>query len=325
MNFKRFFLGRIFNRFTALLNINTDLYQISQRLLEINKQVKENKEDLDSIKSLLGKSLINNNINKDYFSDIQKAEFKIFSQWGDDGIIQYIINKLEFRTKTFIEFGVENYTESNSRFLLINDNWSGLVIDGSEQNIKYIQNDPIFWKYNLQAVQSFVTKNNINQIITSAGFTGEIGILSIDIDGNDYWIWETISVIKPVMVIIEFNAVFGIDRPITIPYSKNFIRQEAHYSYLYFGASLSALVRLAILKGYTFIGTNSASVNAYFIKNEDLGQFVKRNVDEAFSISKFRESRANNAALNYLSYQDSQDCIRGLPVYNIESEELELF
>src|SRR4051812_29874275 len=71
----------------------------------------------------------------------EDVEFKVFSQWGDDGIIQYLINKIDIPYKTFVEFGVENYTEANTRFLLMNNNWSGLVMDGSEANMNYVKND----------------------------------------------------------------------------------------------------------------------------------------------------------------------------------------
>lgn len=97
--------------------------------------------------------------------DIGDNEFKVFSQWGEDGIIQFLIDNIDIKEKTFIEFGVENYTESNTRFLLQNNNWRGLVIDGSEENISYIKNDSIYWKHNIKAECAFITKDNINQLI----------------------------------------------------------------------------------------------------------------------------------------------------------------
>jgi hypothetical protein len=114
------------------------------------------------------------------------VEFKVFSQWGDDGIIQYLIRNLDIPNKTFVEFGVENYTESNTRFLLINNNWSGLVMDGSSENISYIKNDEIYWQYDLQAKHAFIDVDNVNDLISCAGFSEELGLLHIDIDGNDY-------------------------------------------------------------------------------------------------------------------------------------------
>ncbi|MFM6025585.1 MAG: hypothetical protein ACKPER_22095, partial [Dolichospermum sp.] len=119
-------------------------------------------------------------------------EFRAFSQWGEAGIIQFLIRNVHISRKIFVEFGVQNYTESNTRFLLINNNWSGLVIDGGLEEITYIKNDPIYWQYNLKAINSFITKDNINQILSDNGIQGEIGLLSVDIDGNDYWVWQAI-------------------------------------------------------------------------------------------------------------------------------------
>jgi hypothetical protein len=117
---------------------------------------------------------------------LKDAEFRVSSQFGDDGIIQYLLHHLRMDTDTFIDFGVENYRESNTRFLLENNNWRGLVIDGSQANIDFIRSEDIYWRHDLTAVCSFITAENINQIFEEHGFTGEIGILSIDIDGNDW-------------------------------------------------------------------------------------------------------------------------------------------
>src|SRR6266571_7871498 len=104
-----------------------------------------------------------------YCTNIDEAEFRVFSQWGEDGIIQYLVNHIQLERKLFIEFGVENYTESNTRFLLINNNWSGLVIDGCDENINYIKNDAIYWSNNLKAEHSFITNDNINDLIVRNG------------------------------------------------------------------------------------------------------------------------------------------------------------
>src|SRR6266850_4105034 len=165
---------------------------------------------IDDLKVLSAKTLISQ-IKSHGIDTMHKAEFRVFSESGDDGIIQYLINQIDIdiEHQKFIEFGVENYTESNTRFLLINNNWTGLVMDGSRDNVDFIKNDKIYWKYDLTAVHCFVDRENINQIISDNGFSGELGILSIDIDGNDYWIWECLSVVNPVIVIVEYNSVFG--------------------------------------------------------------------------------------------------------------------
>lgn len=255
--------------------------------------------------------------------NIVETEFKVFSQWGDDGIIQYLINYLEIENKSFIEFGVENYLESNTRFLLINDNWSGLVMDSSETNIASIIKSEIYWKYDLIAKPAFITKDNINQLISEESFEKNIGLLHIDIDGNDYWIWKALKVVEPVIMILEYNSIFGYERAITIPYQEDFVASSAHYSYLYFGASILSLCDLAEEKGYAFVGSNSAGNNAYFVKKEYLKELKPLTAKEGYVQSKFRQSRDINGNLNYLRKDDILEYIKGLPVYNTRTSSLE--
>tara|TARA_R110000868_G_scaffold12619_3_gene59970 strand:+ start:3807 stop:4748 length:942 start_codon:yes stop_codon:yes gene_type:complete len=254
---------------------------------------------------------------------IHDAEFKVFSQWGDDGIIQYLIKALDIKNKIFVEFGVENYLESNTRFLLFNNNWSGLVMDGNDKNIDQIKNSDYYWKYDLKAKSAFITAENINDLIQSEGLEGNIGLLHIDIDGNDFWIWEALDVVKPTIMIVEYNSVFGKEKAITVPYKSDFTRAEAHYSNLYAGASLPALYDLAKKKGYVFVGCNSAGNNAYFVEKEALKNIKPLSIKEGYVASKFRESRDQDGKLNYLSGEDRLKSLKGLSIYNIVSNKIE--
>ncbi len=254
---------------------------------------------------------------EDIIKDIRNAEFRVFSQWGDDGIIQFLIDYLDVPSETFVEFGVENYQEANTRYLMMNNQWKGLVMDGNEQNIREIKEDETYWKYDLTGCQAFITKENINELLTENGFTGEIGLLSIDIDGNDYWIWDAISVIEPVIVVVEYNALFGSERTISIPYQADFFRTRAHYSNLYFGASIAALCWLADKKGYSFIGCTSSGNNAYFVRNGFLKDLQVKSPEEGYVLSFSRESRDQQGRLTYLSGDDRLNLLRGLEVVNV--------
>ncbi len=257
------------------------------------------------------------NKNKSDIQSLEEVEFQVFSQRGEDGIIQFILSKIEIPNKIFIEFGVENYTESNTRFLLIN-NWSGLVIDGSKLNIRFIKSDFIYWKYDITAVHSFITNENINKILGSYTKVKDIGLLSIDLDGNDYWIWEAITVINPRIVICEYNSVFGDDKKVSIPYVENFIRRKAHYSDLYFGASLSALVFLADMKGYDFIGTGSAGVNAFFVRKELSSPFKNLDAISGYRKSPNRDSRDNKGNLTFATHDERLNLIKDKSIYDFE-------
>ena len=273
----------------------------------------------------LGKILCNQQVNMKSKS-INDYEFKIFSQCGDDGIIQYLIRNLEIDNDYFIEFGVGDFTESNCRFLMMNNNWSGLVMDSSFNAIKRLKKQKWYWMYDLEAKAEYITKDNINYLISSTG-EKNIGILHIDIDGNDFHILKKLNleIINPSIIIAEYNSLFGFKRAITVPYRSDFNRSKAHYSNLYFGASLRALDYISKKRGYTLVGTNSTGNNAYFIREDLLNSKVKKvTIKEGYHYSKFREGRDKNNKFSFISSEDRLELIKGLEVENVISGEIEL-
>lgn len=285
-------------------------------------KLKKNTPDNDDIKLLIGKdlSVLQRNIVSDQIIDY---EFKVFSQFGDDGIIQHLVNRIKPINETFIEFGVGDYSECNTKFLLVKNNWSGFVMEGDETAFEKIEKWGDLWKYDLRVKNSFITKDNINSLLKESGFK-DVGLIHIDMDGVDYWIWDEIncSELNPSIVILEYNSVFGGKRAITVPYKDDFNRTKAHYSNLYWGASLKSLVNLSKKKGYKFIGCNSAGNNAYFLKQE-IEVFKELTVEEGFVESKYRESRDKNGKLTYLRGAERVNAIQGLAVINVETNEIE--
>ena len=246
---------------------------------------------------------------------IQEAEFKCFSQWGDDGIIQFLIQKLQIEERIFVEFGVEDYQESNTRFLLFNNYWSGLVMDGSPRNVEKIKNSTYFNKFNLQAVAAWITRDNINALIQSAGIAGPIGILSVDLDGNDYWVWQAITVVDPVIVICEYNNLFGPDRAVTIPYAETFTWSGGQYS----GASLQALCLLAEQKGYAFLGSDLAGVNAFFVRKDRVGELHVADPVADFRRACFRGGRSPRDRTRFLERKEGLEAIAERELLDLES------
>jgi hypothetical protein len=281
------------------------------------------KANYDVQKSLLlnAKLLINQNNQKQFVKSLDEVEFQVFSQRGEDGIIQYIINKIEIPNKIFVEFGVETYTESNTRFLLFNNNWSGLAIDGCKNNVDFIKKDIVYWKYDLVAINSFITKDNINNLISEYTKKQDIGLLSVDIDGNDYWIWESIDCINPRVVVCEYNSAFGNARKVTVPYKSDFIRSKEHHSELYFGASLAAFCDLAEKKGYDFIGTSSAGVNAYFVRKDLSQPFLKYTSVTGFNESANRDSKNEKGELLFLRHNERLNAIKDLTVFDLDKKQ----
>lgn len=287
-----------------------------KKLLSFPNQVQADNEDL---KLLMGRSLSGIVVKKHDYKSLSDLEFRVFSQFGDDGIIQYLDHNLDLRHKTFIEFGVGDYSESNTRFLLQNNNWSGLVMDGSKNYMEKLKNAPFFWKHDLNSKAAFVTKENIRELLAEVVLDwGGVDLLHIDIDGNDYWVWKEIE-FAPSVVIMEYNSNFGIDRAITVPYRPDFDRTKAHFSYLYWGSSLKALHRLATNKGYEFIGCNSAGNNAYFVRKDKMNDRVRSvSLEEGYVQSKYREARNENVELSYATSKQRTSTLRGLAVFDVD-------
>jgi len=251
-----------------------------------------------------------------------QAEFRVFSQWGEDGIIQHLIQHVPIERPIFVEFGVENYVESNTRFLLTNNQWSGLVLDGSQENIDYIKRDVIYWGTNLKAECAFITKDNINDLLLRNGISGDIGLLSVDIDGNDYWVWQAIDVISPRIIICEYSSQFGPTAQVTTPYDPSFVRDQAHYSKVYYGASISALNALAASKGYSLVAGNRAGNNAFFVRNDLLGDMRVLTPAEAYRRAQFREFHNQQGQLTFDDFETRLEKIGDLPLFDAKTNNL---
>jgi hypothetical protein len=216
-------------------------------------------------------------------SRLNDAEFRVFSQFGEDGIIQYLTSSVPITDRTFVEFGVDDYQESNTRFLLLVDKWRGLVIEGNAAQVEEIRRNHPSWRTRLTALSSFVTRENINDLISQNGVGADIGLFSIDIDGNDYWVWEALTATRARILVCEFNPLFGCELAVTIPYDPAFVFGAAHPSRMYFGASLAALATLAEKKGYSLVGCTSEGVNAFFVRNDVLGALAPVTPRECFA------------------------------------------
>lgn len=218
---------------------------------------------------------------------MRNAEFKVYSKHGGDGLLLYIFSKVGATNRTFVEIGVEDGKECNTANLSLNFGWKGLLIDA---NREWIESAELFYQEklgkmagNIKAVTSFVTAENINRTLLDNGRRGEIDLLSIDIDGNDYWVWKSINVIRPRVVVLEYNSSFGL-KPMTVKYNPHFHYQKTYKENpLYFGASLTALTKLSKEKGYILVGCDGHGHDAFFIR-EDVakGKFVELPAEEAF-------------------------------------------
>lgn len=270
-------------------------------------------KQLNEIKILNGLNILDQK--KIDGSNINKHELKIFSQFGEDGIIDFLIKKIETKSKNFIEFGVEDYNESNTKFLLEARNWAGEIYETNKEHINNIKNQDLYWRYNLSVKNVFVTKKNINLLVKNfleKNNINQLGLLSIDIDGVDYWIWKELTVTNPEIVIIEYNARLGYEKSIVVPYEENFQRLKKHHSSIYFGASLNALYKLGIEKGYSLVGTNLNGSNAFFIKKDLIKKsgLLELKPIECFNINSFNELRSKSGSLLERNVKIEDDIIK---------------
>ena len=263
-------------------------------------------------------SLKNKNLKK--INDLSKVEFQVYSQWGEDGIIDWLVSKTPQIPKNFLEIGTQDYKESNTRFLLINRNWDGFIIEGDREQVKKIKSQRIYWKHNLKVKNKFITKENINEVVKNFNVPKKLGLLSLDIDGVDYWVLKELSVLNPSIIICEYNSLFGEKKSITVPYKKNFVRSKEHYSNLYYGTSIKAFIDIMKVKNYFLIGTNSAGNNAFFIKKDLWNNISKIVLKKKIFSSKFRESRDQKGNLSFLDKKNSLDLIKNKHVIDLKNK-----
>jgi hypothetical protein len=198
-------------------------------------------------------------------------------------------------------------------------------MDGSAEHMNNLKKQHWYWKYNLKHIVAFIDQDNINTLLSDIGFN-EVGLFHIDLDGNDYFILKALdfSKLNPAILILEYNSVFGHERAISVPYDKNFIRTNAHYSNLFFGASLPALHHVATEKGYALIGCALNGHNAYYVRRDLLNEKIQeKSIADSYVESNFREGRDEKYNLSYLSGGERLKAIKGLTVYNVITQELE--
>lgn len=234
---------------------------------------------------------------------IERYGFKVYSQNDEDGIIEEIFNRIGTTNKKFIEFGVQDGLESNGHYLLLKG-WTGFWIECDSESVKKINKNfyNVIKNKKLFVAEEYITKENINDIFLNNNQCGEIDLLSIDIDGNDYHVWNNITSVNPRVVVIEYNAKFPPSCEWIMPYCEHHMWDGGDKH----GASLAALERLAHEKGYMLVGTNISGVNAFFVREDCVkDSFAKKTVRELYNPPRFYK--------RYYTGHPSLYCIQDLP------------
>ena len=308
--------------------INKIINKFLQLLVFILKKINIERLIFDKIIFSVGVSQVFNHRNKyDQITDIKQAELKVFSQNGEDGIIDYLLTQLELipSSTNFFEIGVGDYRESNTRFIYNRFHPKGVIVDCIDEMEMKVKPHVNMWKGDLRICNRQINSKNINEIVNQyADF--EIDVFSLDIDSIDYWIIDKLKSNISKIFISEFNPVFGSKLNITVPNIDGFDRTEYHYSNLCYGMSLRALIEIMKKKNYYFLGTNLQKMNAFFISNDfPKHKFFKNikisNLDE-YCNSNIRDSRDKNYSLNFLSGQKKLKEIEDCQVINLNDNKL---
>ena len=271
-------------------------------------------------------SLIRPNYSK--IKDINDLDYKVFSQAGEDGIIDYLLYSLNIKKPKFIEIGVGDYRESNTRFVYERSSCKGLIVDVIENLEQKVKGNINFWKGDLKVVEKEIDSENIIETLNENNFSKDIDLFSLDIDGIDYWVLEKLPNEFSKIIVVEYNAIFGDKLMVSVPNIKGFQRHKYHYSYLCFGASLKALINLLNKKGYIFLGTNLLRTNAFFVlkKFKDKINLDLSNTNQLnkYVDSHIRESRNKKGRLNYLSGKNRLKEIENCEVVDLSDPEEKL-
>lgn len=203
------------------------------------------------------------------------VEFSCYSQNGEDGILLFLFAVIGTTNKRVVEICAGDGIECNAANLIINHGWDGLLFDGKETAVKrgqtFYQQRTNAWRLRRlppKLIHAWIEPATINALVAQHGMSGPIDLLSLDMDGVDYWVWQALDVVQPRVVVLEYNNRWPADRSVTVPNSKGFVAIEANTEGEgYFGASLAALTKLARQKGYRLIGANSPNTNAFFLQN----------------------------------------------------------
>lgn len=225
------------------------------------------------------------NLTKNYYNLIKKLNktellprleetgFKVYSQFEEDGLLLYIFTMVGVTNKKVIEICAADGKECMASNLIINHGWNGLLFDGDEQNIQtgkdFFKANPSTFLIPPKFVQAWITKENINELIFKNQFNGEIDLLSLDIDGNDYWILKAIIVCSPRVIICETHDIIPSELSLTMPYNPKFQYHDLPEDVKdYRSVSLLAMTKLCKEKGYRLIGSHKYGFNVIFMRND---------------------------------------------------------
>lgn len=219
------------------------------------------------------------------FLPLQDVEFRNYSQNGEDGILLYLFTIAGHGTRRAVEVCAGNAIEANATNLVLHHDWDALMLDGDESLIKegelFFGAHPETHRIGPTLAAEWITRDNIGQILARHGYEDDIDLLSLDMDGMDYWILETLT-IRPRIIVLEYNNRIPADRAVTVPYDERFAT-DAWAGDGYFGAGLAAFDRLLRSREYELVGSNRHNTNAFFVRSDVATELPRVSVDSCLT------------------------------------------
>ncbi|WP_454065135.1 hypothetical protein [Candidatus Nitrospira salsa] len=238
---------------------------------------------------------------RDHLPNLKDVGFRKYSQFEEDGILLYIFSLIPPINRKCVEICAAYGRQCNTANLIINHGWWGYLFDGDENHVnagkEFFSKNKDTFLYPPRYTTAWITAENVNEVIERSGAKGAIDLLSLDVDGVDYWIWKAIAVVEPQVVVCETANPIPPDKAWTVPYDPTFVCESENYR----GASLAAMCKLGKEKGYRLIGAHRFGFNAFFMKNGVGEEFfpevtVESCVDDPYS-QLARTERWPNAKL----------------------------
>jgi hypothetical protein len=240
-----------------IARIEKDLHALAEQHEEVFRQLRLIHKGLEGV---VRAAYIDPN-GLPYPERLMARRFRLHSQNQEDGVLWAIFQHVGVGNKRFVELG-SGSSGGNAAMFAGEFGWTGLMVEGDADKAGMVRR-----KFPLAtAVCEWIKPETVNDILTRHGFTGEVDLFSLDIDGNDYWVWKAMTACSPRVVVLEYNSMFGPDRAVTIPYDPAFSRRD--HRFCYFGASLAALTKLSAQKGFRLVAVEPTGVNAFFLRND---------------------------------------------------------
>jgi hypothetical protein len=272
--------------------------------------------EIQTLKIALGQTtLVASKSSHQTYQRLSDASFRVFSQFGEDGILDFLCDTLKIIRPKVLELGAGNFNECNSRALAEYRGAEVVAVDARKDLISSIKKLDLYWKNHIFPLETWITPESIKGI-------QDFAHISIDLDGNDYWVAQAMDLTNIKIIVVEYNPLFGHKKAISIKRNDNFDRTKAHFSWDYFGASLRAYIHLFEKSGFCFVGTNLQCFNAFFIR---LSEIDNLNFKVEKDLSKFinggmRDGRNLDSRLSYKSYFERVRDIENLPVVDVVTE-----